>query len=289
LWELLSLHPATARREQLWEDGLLSEADQLVAYANRVGKGWSPEAQAAEQRLLLRYLGSGLTSFLVAQSGGKRVVTKTPSVRNLGLFFELFPDATLLLVVRDGRSVAESTVRSFGSTYAAATRAWASGAQTVLDFVNTHPAGRYRVVQYESLLTDLERELDLIFALCGLDPNEYDYGAARQLPLLGSSTDRGSGGGVHWTPVSRPDDFHGFKRWDGWSERQHQQFNLAAGHYLVSFGYEMEPVPRPGAVTRAVHLVSNMRLWLNEHKPFRSFAWRLSRMRRRRRDRDRSK
>ena len=55
-----------------------------------------------------------------------RLVTKTPTVKNLGLFFQLFPTSKLLVLVRDGRSVVESAVRTFDRPYGHAAREWAS-------------------------------------------------------------------------------------------------------------------------------------------------------------------
>ena len=41
-------------------------------------------------------------------------MTKSPSVAHLDRFFAFFPRARLLILVRDGRSVAQSAIDTFG-------------------------------------------------------------------------------------------------------------------------------------------------------------------------------
>jgi len=50
-------------------------------------------------------------------------------VQNLERFFELLPEASLPILVRDGRDLVESTTRSFGASHEAAIRIWCRAAQ----------------------------------------------------------------------------------------------------------------------------------------------------------------
>jgi Sulfotransferase family len=242
LWDLLARHPATVVREPIYEDFLLHHADHLVAYVDAVAAEWSAETPVEESRCLLRHLGRGLASFLGAERAGegKRVLTKSPTIRNLPLIFTLFPGAAPLVLVRDGRSVVESAVRSFEVSYAEAAQNWALAARTLLEFMAIGEPERYLIVRYENLLTDLEAELQRIMEFCGLDPRAYDFEAAQRTPLRGSSTDRGTGVELHWRPVPRPDYFQGLARWEGWDEERHRQFNAVAGKELVRLGYGIE-------------------------------------------------
>lgn len=242
LWDLLARHPATVIRVPIYEDFLLHHADRLVAYADAVAAEWSTDTPMEESRRLLQHLARGLVSFLGAESAGEgtRVVTKSPTIRNLPLIFTLFPGAAPLVLVRDGRSVVESAVRSFGISYAEATHTWALAARALLEFMAMGESGRYLIVHYEKLLTDLEAELWRILEFCDLDPRAYDFEAARRTPLRGSSTDRGTGVELHWRPVPRPDDFKGLVRWEGWDEERHRRFNAVAGEELMRLGYGIE-------------------------------------------------
>jgi hypothetical protein len=155
------------------------------------------------------------------------------------------------VLVRDGRSVTESLVRSFGFSYRTAIRIWAKAARIVRAFDTAHRDDPpYRLVRYEDFLADLRSELSAVLAFCGLPPSGYDFAAAEALPLQGSSTDRGGQAAVHWQSVPKPATFGGAARWAEWSRPQHRRFNAAAGDLLSAFGYEPEPVS-VGLLSRA--------------------------------------
>src|SRR5260370_30273030 len=90
-------------------------------------------------------MGDGLISFLVqlreieegagtatAGSERARLIMRTPSVQHLSRVFRLFPDARVLVLVRDPRSVVESGRAGFGWTPETAMQLWAEGARTIL-------------------------------------------------------------------------------------------------------------------------------------------------------------
>jgi hypothetical protein len=172
----------------------------------------------------------------------KRPLLKTPSVNNLERFFELFPDASLLIVIRDGRSVVESGVRSFGWSYEAATRAWVDAAQRVASFQRIYGSSefKWRIVRYEDLVTGLDRTLLGVLSFLGLDASQYDMPAARALPVVGSSSFRGGERDVHWAPVTKTERFQPLERWQDWSQYRQQRFYWLARDMLQHFDY---PVP----------------------------------------------
>jgi protein-tyrosine sulfotransferase len=251
LYELLALHPDTTQREPIWEDYLLRASGHLLAYADQLSRRWATFDVPPQERVrLLRCLGDGLIAFLNEGAAGKRVVTVTPNVRNLQYFFDLFPDATLVLLVRDGRSVVESMMRSFGLSRARATARWAAAARTILAFAGEERRDRYLVVRYEDLVERLEEELAEVLRFCGLSVEDYDFASARSLPLRGSSTDRGGSSEVQWGPMERPADFGGVARYSGWSAADHRAFNRRAGDLLSALGYEPAEVGPPGPLER---------------------------------------
>jgi hypothetical protein len=269
LYELIALHPAATQREPIWEDYLLRASDHLLAYADQLDRRWSSfEVSPEEHALLLRSLGDGLIAFLNKGAEGRRVITVTPNVRNLPYFFDFFPEATLLILVRDGRSVVESMMRSFGLSRGRATARWAAAARTVLAFVGEERRGRYRVVRYENLVERLEEELAEVLRFCGLSVQDYDFAAARDLPLWGSSTDRGHSAEVQWSPMERPADFEGVARHSGWSAADHRAFNRRAGDLLAALDYEPAELGPPGPVERARIFAGRAADALGRHKPF---------------------
>jgi len=194
----------------------------------------------------LQCIGDGLIEFLTSRIRARRLVTKMPGVRNLEYFFALFPHARLLLLVRDGRAVVESAVKSSGAkpsitTYESAMRSWARGAETILRFdqAKKNSDFKYLIVRYEDLWGDVQGELHRIFDFLGLDVATYDFNAATSLPVRGSSVFRGhEEDKVHWRPVEKTMDFNPMLRWNHWSHVLHERFNWIAGEYLGPFGYE---------------------------------------------------
>jgi hypothetical protein len=82
-----------------------------------------------------------------------RLVEKTPSnVDNLDAIVELFPDASIVGIYRDGRDVVHSLMQvQFGTDDpATAAKAWASGVRKMLAFAEK--SDRIRIVRYEDMV-----------------------------------------------------------------------------------------------------------------------------------------
>jgi hypothetical protein len=247
LYDLIRRHPdcwARAGWSTSVEDYLLRRSDLLLKYAGVSDAFWQKVwGTPGEEDLLCECLGRGLAAFLSAGAGGKRIVTKTPSVFNLPHFPKLFPGAHLLILVRDGRAIAESTLRTFGRDYEFTTRMWAYGAHVIREFIRAHdPTGpcKYLVVRYEDLVDNLREELTRVLTFLELDVAAYDFDAAQRLPVRGSSTHRGQSDKIHWGPVERTADFRPLQRFAHWSPAMHRRFNWIAGREMRQFGYEEE-------------------------------------------------
>jgi hypothetical protein len=241
LSELLNLHPDVAPPEPIVEDYLLTQSAPLLEFADDMAALWQRAHSLARERQpdVLRALGDGLVSMLAGVAGARRVVTKTPSVHNLGHFFELFPEGRPIVLVRDGRAAVDSYVRSFGGNHRVAMRMWAAGARTVLEFTRTARSGSYCLVRYEDLVSDLDSQLPRVLEFCELDASRYDFEAAAKLPVYGSSRLRGPSGELTWSPQRPPPGFAPTElpRWDA---RRREEFEAIAGDLLRAFGYESQ-------------------------------------------------
>ena len=248
LWDLLLLHPDCARgREPVNEDLFLDHADPLVDFVKTVREAWDPiwgDYPAGISDDLCAALGRGLLSFLRVDDG-RRLIAKSPSVRHIDWFFRFFPQAKLLLLVRDGRSVAQSAMATFGWDLDRAGRAWAEAAREILTFQRAEStrADSWLVIRYEDLVDDPEETLRSIFEFLGLDPNRYDFDAARDLPVRGSSAFGRREGQVHWESVPRDAQFDPRARWQTWTPAQRNRFEWLAGQELHALGYGPAPVP----------------------------------------------
>jgi protein-tyrosine sulfotransferase len=249
LCDLLLLHPDCSRaREPVREDLFLDHSDHLVAFAEAVRAAWDPRWGIFGSNLphqLCAGIGEGLVSFLWADRN-RRLVTKSPSVRHLARFFAFYPWARLLILVRDGRSVVQSGMATFGWDFDRACRMWSDAADTIRRFQRAESAraDRWRIVRYEDLLDDTERQLRDIFEFLALDPAVFDFKAARNLPVRGSSEFGREGRAVHWELVAKDESFAPKERWRSWSTEQLERFDWLAGAQLRHLGYATQASKR---------------------------------------------
>ncbi len=248
LADLLRKHASFEIAAPLWEDALLRRVDLLTQFADeqiRVWQWWLSEAHEDEETTradLLNHLGEGLISFMKSRiTPGKRLLCKTPSTSNLRHFFSLFPQATLLILVRDGRDVVESARRSWPknslSYYA---RQWSNGARQALDFVHgpgqQHP-DQWRLLKYEELVQGGNAVINLARFL-DLNDGTVDWATCEVTTVRGSSTLRGEQHDLTWKPIQKPSDFDSIGRWKSWTRREHWRFNRVAGRELRELGYD---------------------------------------------------
>ena len=243
LHRLICQHPecGAINTTPVREDYLLHHGHLLHVYLKRLRWQWGHWGADSQFVVpLFSNVGKGLSNFLATLTEAKRFVTKTPSVHNISQFFELFPHAYLLIIVRDGRSVVASGMSGFGWNFETATREWARAANEVLKFTkkNEAYAHRFRLVQYESLNENTVGELESIFAFLGLNPEDYDFNAALDTPIYGSSYMKEEGKKVTWAPQVKSEDFGKRTRWASWTASQHRRFNRLAGKELQALGYE---------------------------------------------------
>lgn len=234
-------------------------------------------------------IGSGLVDFLhrqlpvsvadpvtvgqgsgVEQSGYKLFLSKTPSVRNLRHFSRLFPSALLILVVRDGRSVVESRVKSFDWNYEVAMKDWARAATEIDDFRRWAEVRgqKFMIVSYEELYGDLHSTLRSVFSFLNLSPASYDFSAAEHMGITGSSELKQSAGGkVHWQKIEKSAEFNPLARFGNWPVSRQRRFHWIAGKQQVLLGYESEAPQRTGFFCRLYNHVLDATFYL------RVFPW----------------
>jgi hypothetical protein len=243
LSDLLALHPDCCRPKIIYEDFLVHRAADLVRFAEGLHGYWD-DLQRTEYPTarIGAALGRGLLDMLWdhATGPGRCYITKTPRADQAQLFPWLFPDQRLILLVRDGKAVVESLVKSFRWSYRKAMIRWARGARSILRFDRDHRGGpcRYVIVRYEDLLTDLPGQVERLLAFLDLDPAQYDFAAAANLPVRGSSTTRERDGHLHWQPVQKDAAFQPLQRASHWTAALHRRFVVRCGGYQRLLGYD---------------------------------------------------
>lgn len=267
IYRLLKLHPDCTGPGPIWEDFFVARSKILNKYTNRVYKSWDPtwgvhKKISYPQKMLLRYFGDAISRFLRLQitgysvnqsdanqefteeNGPKLLLTKTPSVAGIENFFDLFPDAYLIIIIRDGRAVVESGVRSFEWNYEDAMWRWREGARAILNLKENYQNSnkKFLIVKYEDLLMDEKCELLKIFGFLGLNPEVFDFDLAKSLGVTGSCEVKKHAGVVHWQEAEKGKDFNPLTRFSNWDRKRHERFNWIAESQMSRLGYDIEAI-----------------------------------------------
>ena len=255
LSNLLLLHPDCAVPNPVWEDFLLTHLDLLRQYSDAVSQHWDRDWGVTDktQAQLDASLGLGLTTFLQQCCKGARAISKTPHIENPELFFRFFPHAKLLILVRDGRSVIESGMQTFGWRREAALHSIAGSAATINNFKleNASNRDKFRILHYEELWKDTPGQLRELLSFLQLDPDQYDFDQAVDLPVRGSSELKTKGHqSIHWDPVKKTPDFDPMSRFTDWSPAMHYRYNRVAGPAMKALGYSSMAVNDSGRFYR---------------------------------------
>ena len=263
IYNLLKQHPACIGPGPIWQDYVLEKSSLLTEYVNHIYQRWNPNWEVtnkvAPPDTLLRYFGESIERFLRLQITNESIntnvpqeentkqnsstifLTKTPSVTGLENIFEIFPEAFLILIIRDGRTVVESGVRSFDWDYEIATRKWAAAANTIYQIKKKYEntSKNFLIIKYEDLFTDEKSELIKMFNYLELNANDYNFDATAELGVTGSSDVRKQMGNVHWDATKKTQDFNPLARFKSWNTKRHDRFNWIAGKSMNNFGYKL--------------------------------------------------
>ncbi|HZD26776.1 MAG TPA: sulfotransferase [Alphaproteobacteria bacterium] len=257
LARVLSAHPECTEPTSLHEDFLISGLPHLERYVREVSRRWNPD-WGAHARIpeLRRRLGQSIVEFIRTDAGepGKRPVLKTPTIYGVEHAASFIPQCDIVVLLRNGPDVVESALRSFGRRFEDLSRKWGAAAHHFRATVADGSAAQddsVVVVRYEELMTDPQQALARIFDRTGLDPAVYDPTTVEELPLFGSSTERGKAGDVHWSPVEKPRDFNPLGRSRHWRRDAFVRFDWLTGGISEEIGYRLPYRYHDGPATRS--------------------------------------
>jgi sulfotransferase family protein len=243
----LLIDPCFQLPNVLDEDYVLEHAHLLIEYVEKTyrrwkGQSWIPNPEELREELLRR-MGNSLLDLLSKQVvSGKRLLAKTPAAFNMDKFFDLFPDAKLLVLIRDGRDVVESAIRKWpDEPYEFWVQQWANGAREILKFMRAFSNLRgtsWELVRYEDLLEQPDQTIGALLSFLGLHRTDFDWNRLHSLPVYGSSQHFDKSGQVSCAVVEKTNDFKFRARWkDKWSWSQKRKFKKIAGKELAALGY----------------------------------------------------
>lgn len=248
LERLLLTHPDTEGAPGgLRELPALGAAGALEGFRDALGRLYGPNADLFARHEWLAYaLGGYLNAARAGCAEGTRtLLIKDPRVRNVWLFDAVTPpDTRALIVLRDGRYLVDSTIRTWplrplGRTFEDVCLEWEAATRATLDYAEAAPEGRVRPVRYEDLVARGPAEMAEICGWLGLDPAGLDAAALEGAPVLGSSThSREEGGKVGWTPVQKDAAFDPTGRALDWTAAQKATFERICGATQARAGYD---------------------------------------------------
>jgi len=245
----LLLHPALAVPSIFTEDYLLRYSDLLIEYYERTSPHWSLHNKVPDPDVIrdafLQHLGISLLDFFRPYtSAGKRLLLTTPRPHNLDNMSTLFPEAQMVIIIRDGRDTVESAAKTFKHKgHAHWMKQWAVGSDYVLEFMHAHrrdEGARWICIRFEEMYDNTNAVVERVLEFAQLDGGQYDWEALRTLPVYGSSSNMTFDNAQQpiWGATSRDRSFDPIARWAHWPWLRKLLFKRIAGRQLVAFGYE---------------------------------------------------
>src|SRR5215467_12101354 len=166
LEKLLSLHPQ-CRRSKVPEDFFLANSETLLNFCRSVADSWDDwwlERLGGPSRLAM-HMGTALLRFAYpalekeGPVGDLHLVLRSPTAEGMANVTILFPDARVLVVVRNGPATVESGRKSFGWPYEEAILAWRQSVRRILSFLAGVDGRRCVLIRFEDLAADPGREI----------------------------------------------------------------------------------------------------------------------------------
>jgi hypothetical protein len=246
LRDLVALHPGThPDPSELYEFPLLACAPAAQALRDEFVVRFPRNADKVGRYDLLAMTAGAWLRELQREAGDKAILLKDPHAHAIGLAPYIFADAKIVLCLRDGRDVIESTMKTFSrrslarKTFGQLSQEWKLAAEAFASFKpggeNWHP--NVLLVRYEDVVADLEGQVGKVLEHAGLPLDLYDLDAALSLPVRGSSRSSATGTD-RWKPQDPSASFAPVRRWEAWSLRRKEQFRRIAGPSLRAAGYE---------------------------------------------------
>ena len=235
----ISHHP-----HRLWEFPLLTVADGCQYLQRDFIRTYRRNAEVLKEYEFAAVLAAGFMRHLQQLTGpGKTMLLKSPHVEFIELFRILFPRDYLVLVLRDGRDVVASSLRTFTKGllrkgFQDYCREWHYGAEAILRLDRNNDP-RTLILRYEDMFADPVSNIRRVLEMTGLGESGFHFDKLDTMKVIGSS-ELSEGGRVDWHPRQRPATFKPVGRWHDWSNRRKRQFRTIAGKALIESGYEKD-------------------------------------------------
>ncbi|WP_170411377.1 sulfotransferase family protein [Ruegeria atlantica] len=244
--DLVSKHPdVSADPGRLYEFPLLHAAGDAAAFTRDFLRYFPRNEEVMGKYDVLAMLAGAWFRELQAQDDAKHILLKCPHVQDLTLARYIFPDAKIILCLRDGRDVVESSLKTF-SRYSLTSKnfrqladEWRLGTEAIMTFDDTgkNANSDTMIVRYEDVVADTHENVRRLLSHIGLAEDRYPWDEIDKMPVRGSSRSKVSNDD-RWKPEEKSADFNPVKRWASWSDAKIARFDRLAGNALELAGYE---------------------------------------------------
>ena len=207
---------------------------------DRSDSGWLRQQEVGFAEFAAN-IGLGAEALFASRSAGARWIDATPGhTLMVPALLSLFPSASFLHIVRDGRAVVSSMMSSgfdvhWVSDFAEACRAWVHYVRKGLEATGANP-DRTLEVRHEHLVRRPRSELKRVFAFLGEPPSEHS------IEFIATKRINSSYGNSDARDIRTPKDpTAGPKRpWDRWNAEEKEMFAEIAGNTMSELGYEID-------------------------------------------------
>jgi hypothetical protein len=243
LGQLLRLHPEIyAYPHELWELPALMQSARVMSLAKDFLLEYKPNVGKMAEGDFLPLFGASLLAYLYEGSpASSRLLVKTPSVQYITHFYSMFPHECLVLLVRDGRDVVHSTLRTWPRlTFLQACLRWRRSADAVLRAKAAFQRSRkdqYFLARFEEAVSDPSKFVRALCRHTGLDAGKFPFDQIDKVKVIGSSKLTKPGEAVEWQWLAKPKGFQPTGHWHQWSTARKVMFRAVAGRQLMNLGY----------------------------------------------------
>jgi hypothetical protein len=192
---------------------------------------------------LLATLGTGFNAVFTSRSGGKRWIDQSPSYTLMvGVLADMFPGARFVHILRDGRQVVRSMLKSgfaedWADSFGEACKAWSHFVEEAMTFCNERPA-RGKTVLLDEIAADPDGKFAELQEWLGLEQEPWSAKFFQE-NRINSSYPAGD--------TRRADD--GAAVWQSWTGDERRVFAEVAGPTLVKYGLADESALRAAPIT----------------------------------------
>jgi len=196
LGELLRLHPdLSAFPNDLWEIPFLAETPHISSFNEAFFDNYGQNRERMQNGDLPALFGAAFLRYLLDHvPAQQRLLVKEAGCRYLHQLPAYFPDEQVLLLMRDGRDIVHSTLRTWPSMdFKEVCLEWAMSAETMLSYQQRSAAqgeanNKAWLVRYEDVLADQPGFIRQACETFGLDVDRFDFSQIEQVRVIGKQS-----------------------------------------------------------------------------------------------------